>query len=173
MSTAKIGEAVERAAGFLRAHPEEARYVDSEAVAVPEAGLRIRVVGPDGAVTTDMPTSVGGTGSAPSPGWMLRAALASCTATLISIEAAREAIELSLLEVAVDSESDDRGILGIDESVPAGPLSIRVRVRLAADGVPEAQLRSLAERATRRCPVDDAVRRPVPTALEVDVVSGT
>lgn len=164
-----IREAVERAVEYLAGHPEEARYTDSEAVAVVEEGLRIRVDGADGQVRTDMPAGVGGSGSAPSPGWLLRAALASCDATLIAIEAAREGIKISRLEVAVDSESDDRGILGIDESVPAGPLSIRVRVRVSADGVAEDRLRAVVERATRRCPVYDAVRRAVPTDMEVDV----
>jgi hypothetical protein len=44
------------------------------------------------------------------------------------MRAAVDGIELSRLEVVVDSESDDRGILGIDEAVPAGPLQMRVRV---------------------------------------------
>ena len=37
-------------------------------------------------------------------------------------------------EVDVDSESDDRGILGLDPSVPGGPLSMRVRLRMSAAG---------------------------------------
>ena len=32
------------------------------------------------------------------------------------------------IEVTVDSESDDYGILGLDPAVPAGPLSMRVQV---------------------------------------------
>ncbi len=59
--------------------------------------------------------------SAPSPGWLLRAAEASCVATLITMRAAMLGIDLDTLEVTVDSVSDDRGLLGVDDTVPAGP----------------------------------------------------
>jgi uncharacterized OsmC-like protein len=103
---------------------------------------------------------VGGTASAPSPGWLLRAAEASCVATLIAMRAARLGVALDDLEVGVDSESDDRGILGLDDS--AGPLSGRVLVRIAAAGVPEASLREIAEWGIAHCPVCDAVEQGVP-----------
>ena len=123
----EIRTAIETATGYLTEHPDEARYTDSAAVATMEAGLRCRVTGPDGAsVVTDMPTSVGGGGSAPSAGWLFRAALASCIATVTAMRASTEGVELGELEVTVDSQSDDRGILGMDDKVPAGPQSVRV-----------------------------------------------
>jgi uncharacterized OsmC-like protein len=138
-----------------------------------EDGLRCRVETPEGAVVvTDMPAGVGGQGSAPSPGWVARAAQASCDATLIAMRAAELGVPLQRLEVTVDSESDDRGLLGMDEAVPAGPLSSRIRVRIAAEGVDPARLRELVEWADRHSPVSDAVRRAVPTTVEVDPQSG-
>ena len=116
-----------------------------------------------------MPASVGGEGSAPSPGWLFRAALASCEATLIAMHASVEGIELNRLEVVVDSESDDQGILGIDEAVPAGPLRIRVRVRLSAAKASNAALRELAAWGHRHCPVSDAASRAIETSLEVEI----
>ncbi len=84
LSNAEIREAVNAAVSYLGEHPDEAGYTDSVAVAVLERGLAVTVTGPDGAsVRTDMPKSVGGSGAAPSPGWLLRAAQASCLATLI------------------------------------------------------------------------------------------
>jgi uncharacterized OsmC-like protein len=166
---AGIGESIENAVRYLTDHPDEARYTDSAATAVVEEGLRVRVSGPDGAsVVTDMPRSVGGGGAAPSAGWVFRAGLAGCVATLIAMEAAREGISLDSLEVTVDSESDDHGILGMDESVPAGPLSIRVRVRARAAGASSEQLRAVIERGKDRCPVCDAARREVPVTLEIE-----
>jgi organic hydroperoxide reductase OsmC/OhrA len=70
-------------------------------------------------------------------------------------------------EVEVDSESDDRGILGLDLSVPGGPLSMRVGLRMAADGVGLEQLEELAVWAVEHCPVSDAVRRAIPLHVEV------
>lgn len=169
MGTQEIRSAIEAAIGYLTEHPDEARYTDSAAVATVEEGLRCRVIGPDGtSVVTDMPASVGGGGSAPSPGWLFRAAAASCTATLIAMRAAQEGVETHGLQVTVDSESDDRGILGIDEGVPAGPLSLRVHVSIASPEAGAERLGAIAEWGEAHCPVCDAAVRAVPVTLEVE-----
>ncbi len=166
-----IGDAVRGAREYVRTHPGEARYTDSAATARLEVGLLVRVEGPgEAAVTSDMPPSVGGTGKAPSPAWFLRAGHAACVATLIAMRAAEEAIVLTRLEVVVDSQSDDRGILGAAaDDVPAGPLSTSVRIALAADGVSDERLREIATWGLVHCPVDDAVRRAVPVKVEISV----
>lgn len=170
MGSHEIATAVAGAREYLSAHPDEARYRDSGATARVEDGLRVRVEGPDGAsLTTDMVSAVGGGGSAPSPAWLFRAGYAACVATLISLAAAMESVELTSLEVTVDSESDDRGILGIDQSVPAGPLSVRVAVRIASASADEGRLRAIVEWGSSHCPVDDLVRRAVPVELVVEI----
>jgi uncharacterized protein YndB with AHSA1/START domain/uncharacterized OsmC-like protein len=169
MASDNIRESIENAKQYLSEHPDEARYTDQPATAVIEDGLRCRVEYADGAVVvTDMPTGVGGENSAPSPGWLARAALASCDATLIAMRAAELSIPLQSLEVTVDSESDDRGLLGMDDAVPAGPLSSRILVRIVAEGVDPQRLRDLVEWADRHSPVSDAVRRAVSTAVVVE-----
>ena len=70
--------------------------------------------------------------------------------------------------MTVDSESDDRGLLGMDDAVPAGPLSSRVRVRIVAEGVDPQRLHELVEWADRHSPVSDAIKRAVPTTVEVE-----
>jgi len=87
-------------------------------------------------------------------------------ATLIAMRAAEEGLATGRIEVVVESESDDRGILGIDDSVPAGPMSSRARVRIGGDGVAAAQLEALIRWAEGHCPVQDAVRRAVPCTVE-------
>ena len=170
MSEDRIRTSIVAARKYLGANPAEARYRDSPATAVIERGLRVRTTGPDGAaLVSDMTTGVGGEGSAPSPGWLLRAANASCIATLIAMRAAEQEIHLDRLEVVVDSESDDRGVLGIDESVPAGPLSMRVEVRVAAPGVSEQVVRELVDWGVAHCPVCDAVKRAVPVDVAVQI----
>jgi uncharacterized OsmC-like protein len=162
-----IRSALASAGGYLSDHPDEAQYTDSAATATVDHALRMTVSGSDGAtMVTDMPTSVGGGGSAPSPGWFLRAAEASCVATLLVMRAASLGQAVSGLSVTVDSESDDRGILGLDESIPAGPLSTRVVVR--ATGVAADSLREMSEWAVAHCPVTDAVSRLVPIQVIVE-----
>jgi uncharacterized OsmC-like protein len=165
-----IRDAIEKASAYLTQHPDEAVYTDSVATATLEERLHVRVVGPGGEVIeTDMPTSVGGRASAPSSGWFLRAAEAACVATLVAMRAAQLGISLSDLEVSVDSVSDDRGILGLDPAIAAGPLRGRVAIRLSADGATAEDLDTLAHWAVDHCPVVDAVRRSVPIDVQVEI----
>jgi len=167
---ADIGTAIAGAVEYLTEHPAEARYTDSEAIASLVSGLRVTVRDPSGrTVETDMPQGVGGDDSAPSAGWLFRAAIAACDTTLIAMRAAMLGIELTDVAVTIDSESNDHGILGIDESVPAGPLSVRTRVRVAASNADEPALRDLVEWAVSHCPVCDATKRAVPMTIDVEV----
>ena len=168
-----IGQSIAIARNYLVQHPDEARYTDSAAYAVVEDGLRCRVEGPDGAtIYTDMPAGVGGESRAPSPGWYLRAGQASCTATLIIMRAAELGIPVRHVEVVVDSESDDRGILAMDGGIPAGPLTLATRVRISADRVEPQALRELVEWAEQHSPISDALRRAVPMSVELESVVG-
>lgn len=166
MSESSVRDAVLGASAYLAEHPDEARYRDSHARARLGAGLHVDVDGPGGeTVSTDMPKGVGGSAHTPSPGWLFRAATASCVASLIGIRAAALDITLGDVEVTVDSESDDRGILGVDSGVSAGAISMRVVVSIAARGFDRATIQALARWAVDHCPVADSVQRAVP--LEV------
>ena len=165
-----IRTAIETASAHLAEHPEAATGTDATATAVREDGLRFRVEGPRGSVITDMSTTVGGGATAATPGWLLRAALAACDATTVAMEAARDRVELTELSVAVESDSDFRGILGVDDSVNPGPLAVRVRIELAAPGASEQQLREIVQRAESRSPVRDAIAREV--AMTTEVLTG-
>lgn len=166
-----IRDSIERAVGYLTAHPDEARYTDSVALARLGDSLSVRVDGPNGErIDTDMPRGIGGKAENPSPGWLFRAAIASCVATTIGMEVAKEGISLDLLEVEVDGESDDRGILGMHPSVPPGPLQTRIRIRARADGVESDRLREVLEVGASRCPVCDATKRAVTVTTEIETV---
>lgn len=171
-TSSHIGRSIQTARNYLAEHPEKARHTDSAASAVVEDGLRCRVEGPAGAtIYTDMSAGVGES-TGPSPGWFTRARHASCEATLITMRAAELGIALQRVEVVVDSESDDRGILAMDDEVPAGPLSSRTRVRITADGVDPQALRELVEWADRHPPISDATRRAVPMSVEIESAVG-
>lgn len=168
----EIKDSINTAVRYLTEHPDEARYTDSSARATLGEALRVEVEGPGGErILTDMPKGIGGRAEEPSPGWLYRAAIASCVASTIGMEAAREGVALAELHVEVDSESDDRGILGMDEGVPAGPLSTRVRIRARAARVDETRLQEILKRGAGRCPSYDATKRAVDVSLEIETSS--
>lgn len=171
MSDDRIRRSMEGLGRHFAENPEKARRTDPPAVAVVESGLRCRADGPKGAVlVTDMPEAIGGDGSMPTPGWFLRAALATCDATMIKMRASQLGIELATLEVTVDSDSDARGLLDEGGAECAGPLAVRIRVRIAADGVSADRLREIVDWAERHSPVGDSLRRSVPTTMEIETV---
>jgi organic hydroperoxide reductase OsmC/OhrA len=59
-------------------------------------------------------------------------------------------------------------MLGIDESVPAGPLSTRIRIRARGEGAEDAGFRQIIERGAARCPVCDATKRAIEVSVEID-----
>jgi uncharacterized OsmC-like protein len=88
-------------------------------------------------------------------------------ASLIGIRAAVLELALDDVDVLVDSESDDRGILGIDDAVDAGALSMRIEVMVAAPNADRAAVEDLVRWAVDHCPVADTVRRSVPLEIVI------
>ncbi|HKY79038.1 MAG TPA: OsmC family protein [Anaerolineales bacterium] len=169
-SQINIRESLEGVIKRLTENPEKAVGADSEAVTVLEEGLRVRASGPNGqTLVCDMPKGLGGQAAAPSPGWMARASLANCEAVMIALRAAQLGVKLKSLEVRVDSVSDDRGMLGTDHTKPAGPLNMKVSVRVAADESSPRQLHEIIEWAVEHSPVGDTVSRGVPIEYVVQV----
>jgi uncharacterized OsmC-like protein len=164
-----VREAIEKTSALISADPTKAR-VKSAATAKLAGGLRCEVTGPRSErLATDMPPGVGGQASAPSPGWHLRAAMASCTATVIAMRAAKLGIALSTLEVTVESEADQRFMLGTDSSVCAAFAGWRMAVRIAGDA-PREKLQELVTWADAHSPVGCAVRAPADCSLHVEVL---
>jgi uncharacterized OsmC-like protein len=171
MSIASINTALGSISDVIATNPDKARAKAAPATARLVDGLRCEVTGPKGeTMHTDMPPAMGGNASAPNPGWFMRGAVASCTATVIAQRAARLGIALKLLEVSVESDSDHRGILGLDDRVSAGFSAMRVKVRIGADAVDPSQLRGLAEWGDAHSPVACTVRKSPVTSLDVEIV---
>ncbi|HET7010420.1 MAG TPA: OsmC family protein [Anaerolineales bacterium] len=167
MEPERIREAIASVAEHFTANPADARGEDKPARAILQSGLRIRVEGPGSwSVLTDMPPALGGEGSAPSPGWLRRAAQAACEATMIAIRAAQEGIALQSLEVTIQSVSDDRGMLGLADA-NAGPIESSALVVISAEGVSADKLRSIVEWGEAHSPVTDALCRAVPHKLQI------
>jgi hypothetical protein len=86
------------------------------------------------------------------------------------MRAAKLGVNLTTLEVTVESYSDNRGILGLDDKISAGLSSLATRVKIGASNASADQLRGLAEWGDRHSPVACTARIPPSYALEVEVV---
>jgi uncharacterized OsmC-like protein len=171
MSNNHIQETVARVMLLFTEHPEKAVSEDGPATAVIEHGLRSKATGPHGwELTSDMAKGMGGDASAPGPGWLFRAALANCDATMAAIRAAQLGIELTTLEVNVKSISDGRGMLDMDDSIPAGPLKMSMTFKLGAQDATEETLRGIVDWVEHNSPVGDVIGRTVPMEVKTEIV---
>ena len=85
-SNLPVREALERLRRVFNERPEAAKKRNSSATAVWRHGLQCEITGSHGEkAASDMPRAMGGGASAPNPGWLLRASMASCTATNIAM----------------------------------------------------------------------------------------
>jgi len=170
MDQARMREALESVARTLSEQPEKARGKAAPLTARLVDGLRFEVRGASGElVHTDMPAMLGGEASAPNPGWLLRAALAACTATVVAMRAARQGVNLTTLEVVSEGDTDQRRLLGIDDAAPS-ITGLRLKVRVGAERATDEQLRSLAAWGDAHSPVACTLRMPPAIATEVEIV---
>ncbi len=174
MAARDIAAALQRVESVFQRRPEAGLHEDPPAIARWEGGLRAVATHANGQqVQTDMPGELGGTGDQVSPGWLVRAGVASCAATCIAMSAAREGITLASLEVSACSRTDARGLLGMQdahgEAVYAGPQGMDLLVRLCAPGVSPERLRALVERSHAHAPMSAALSTAVPMTLQVEI----
>lgn len=174
MTMREIATAMQRVEAVLVRRPEFGLHDDAPASAYWEGGTRVVSTNAnDTRIVTDMPAELGGSGDQITPGWLLRAGLASCAATRIAMAAAVENIELTALQVVASSRSDTRGMLGMADAdgnqVQAGPREAHLHVRISARSVSPERLRALVEDSQRCSPVSVALQNEVPLTLFIEV----
>ncbi|MFO8029585.1 MAG: OsmC family protein [Cyclonatronaceae bacterium] len=108
----------------------------------------------------DIGKAEGGNDAGPGPGILERGALGSCLAIGYSQQAALADVPVYGIEVAVESDMDARGMLGIDDRPPGfNELRCKVTIQSPAN---ENEIRKIIERAERHSPVLDDFKRAVP-----------
>ena len=120
-------------------------------------------------VNTDMSESLGGSATANSPGWLSRASIASCDATLLAMRAARKGVKLDTIEVSVDAMSDGRGMF-LDEGISPGSTEIPLRFSVSAKDVSMEQLQELVNWVLAHSPVGTDIARAVDVSVEIESV---
>jgi uncharacterized OsmC-like protein len=94
---------------------------------------------------TDLPDTMGGDGSGPSPGVLGRAALGSCLAMGYQLRAARLGVELKSVTVEIEADSDVAGMLSAAASARPGYSEIRYHIRVESSAAEVDILRVLDE----------------------------
>ncbi len=174
MTTDDVAAAAHRLESVLRRRPESGLHADAPSTARWTGGLKIVATHANGTcVETDMARELGGSGQGVTPGWLVRAGLASCAATRTVMAAASEGISLESLEITATSCSDTRGLLGMADAdgspISAGPRAVELHVRIRAPGVDEERLRRLVESSALQSPVSCALQETVPLALHIEI----
>ena len=173
MTQLSVRAAFERATTVLSARPDLAKKPSAFATAVLGEKLSCRITGPGGeSAGTALPATFGGEGNAPSPGWFLRAAIASCAASGIGAQALLKAIDLERVEVTVTCDTDARGALGIGE-VTAAMTDLKMSVVLSSKNASASQLEELVRWVEAHSPVSCTIGAGRAPLVEVQIVPST
>ena len=121
-------------------------------------GIRCSTAEGSWCTDTDLPAALGGTGSAPTPSVLLRAALGSCMAMSYALRAAKHRIELSSIRVTVETDSEIAGMLLVDSEAPAGFTGTRYHVEIESPAAHDEVLRVIDE-GDRLSPLLDVFTR--------------
>lgn len=92
----------------------------------------------------DMGPAMGGAALGPSPGFFARAAIAGCVAIGVKMTAAREGLDVSAVDVSVETDFDDLALFGLG-SGHAAPTETRISLVLVSSE-PEQVLADLTDR---------------------------
>lgn len=163
-SNDKIRLAVARIADVFRRKPGAALNTKRASGRI-EHGLVCNARQDDYTAIMDMPEPIGGEGSAPSPGFHIRVGLVGCIAIGIKITAAREGLEIGVIDVAVEMDFDDAAMIGVSDNT-AAPLETRVTIAIES-AAPWGEVEAMVGRALERDPYFIAFRdaQPLRTKL--------
>jgi len=92
-------------------------------------------------------------------------ALAGCVTTTVVLHAAARGIRIEKLSTELRGDMDMRGLLALDDSVPASYEQIRIQMDIKADCSDE-DLDDLLEFAHGHSPTCQTICRPIPVILE-------
>ena len=154
---ARIREALVRLESAVASRPGFGRATQSCATTLVD-GLRCRSEECGHTVDADLPAALGGTGTAPTPSTLVRAAIGSCLAMGYRLRAARRGVDVRSIRVTVETDSVLAGMLDTDGTDAAGFAGIRYHVEITSDARYE-QVLAIVDEADRLSPVLDVVGR--------------
>ena len=167
-SQQKIKEAVSRSAKALSLKPSLGLGTGISKARITN-GLTCEITEGKYKLIADMPESVGGNASGPTPGVYGRAAFGGCLAIGYMMQASASNIKIDSLEVEVHADYDDGALLGTS-SAPPGYLEVRFTVTVESDAA-EDEILQMLEIAEKQSPYLDVFRRQQKCIRDVNIIS--
>jgi len=164
-SREEIGGALDRAARTVTQKPSVGQRVYTN-IAVVEDGLACRMQEKNHVLTADLPRSMGGDDSGPSPSVLLRAALSSCVAMGVKMWAARRDVAIDRVEVRVETDVDARGQFGVSDTIAPGFEDVRIHI-FVESGADAEMLRDIVQTSLHYSPLMDAFRKSHSVATQI------
>ncbi len=118
----------------------------------------------------DLPPSLGGANTAPSPTALLLGALAGCAVVFIRDTLAPQlGVQVDAVDATAECQADSRGLLGMGGVAP-DLRELRISIRIKS---PESQdkIQNLYRTWQERCPIYLALIKPLPVAAALEIVS--
>ncbi len=133
-----ISAALDRVEKAVTKHPSLGIETDRSVTTLTDG---LRCTSEEGAwrFETDLPDTMGGDSSGPSPGVLGRAALGSCLAMGYQMRAARLGVELTSVTVEIEADSDVAGMLSTEAPARPGYSEVRYHVSVESSA-PEADV---------------------------------
>lgn len=118
----------------------------------------------------DEPAVLGGTDEYPNPVEYLATGLCGCLTAGIATNAALFKTALEKIEVEVQVNFDVRGVLGLNDNAPNGPLNLHYKVLLKGkNGATPEQLRKAKETLDRKSPIKNTIELPLTITTEFEI----
>lgn len=160
-------EALARSTKAVTLRPSRGQYTHQNS-AVIEEGTACVVEEKKFQMTVDVPPSIGGGGSGPTPGALLRSALTSCVAIGVKLWAARADISIDYVNVSLEGDVDARGELGVDDAIAPGFLDMRLKISIRSPA-PAAEVEAMIKRSLKYSPLFDVCSNEQKIHLTLDI----
>ena len=163
--TRKIKTAIERTVKAIEHSPSVGR-VTKKTTARMVDGLKMEAQEGDFKRISDMPEVLGGSNAGPNPGALARMSLGTCLVAGYAMWLSRMEVPFDEIDVEVEGDLDQAGMLGVNDEAPPGHEELRVKVNITSEAAP-AEIERAVELADRHSPVLQLITKPVPVRREL------
>ncbi len=157
----RLGEAVKRSREIFTRRPSAGLVTAQATAGLTAEGAQTIVRMGAHSLVADAPVAHGGDAAGPTPGDLIRGALAACLAMNYAMHAPRFDVKLYKVDVTVETEIDLGPSVGVPSEQQPGFSAVRHTATLTTDA-PEESVRELVAFAERFSPSLDDVRRGLP-----------